>query len=145
MATLLTTIGLVGVSAGEASASPSASAGAPTGYTLFGAQAFGEAESCGFATSSFGAIYAAQPVVGMAVTANWAGGWLVTADGGVFSEGDARFYGSTGAIHLNKPIVSMTATPEAADTGSWPPTEASSPSAMPASTARRALCRWSHR
>ena len=51
-----------------------------------------------------------------------AGYWLVAADGGIFSFGDAHFYGSTGNIHLNKPIVGMTATPTAAATGSPPPT-----------------------
>ena len=31
------------------------------------------------------------------------GYWLVASDGGIFSYGDAVFYGSTGAIILNKP------------------------------------------
>jgi hypothetical protein len=34
----------------------------------------------------------------------------VARDGGIFSFGDARFYGSTGAIRLNQPIVGMAAT-----------------------------------
>jgi hypothetical protein len=33
------------------------------------------------------------------------GYWMVASDGGVFSFGDATFYGSTGGIVLNKPIV----------------------------------------
>ena len=42
-----------------------------------------------------------------------AGGyWLVASDGGIFSFGDAQFYGSTGAIHLNQPIVGMAPTPD---------------------------------
>jgi hypothetical protein len=36
--------------------------------------------------------------------------WLVASDGGIFSFGGATFYGSTGAIALNKPIVGMAAT-----------------------------------
>ena len=36
---------------------------------------------------------------------------MVATDGGVFSFGDARFFGSTGDIRLNKPIVGMAATP----------------------------------
>ncbi|MDA8355030.1 MAG: Ig-like domain-containing protein, partial [Actinomycetota bacterium] len=36
---------------------------------------------------------------------------LVASDGGIFSFGAARFYGSTGSIALNKPIVGMAATP----------------------------------
>ena len=39
------------------------------------------------------------------------GYWLVASDGGVFTYGDAAFYGSTGAIALNKPIVAMAADP----------------------------------
>ena len=35
------------------------------------------------------------------------GYWLVASDGGIFSYGDAVFYGSTGAMALNKPIVGM--------------------------------------
>ena len=52
----------------------------------------------------------AQPIVGMTATTDGNGYWLVAADGGIFSYGDATFYGSTGGIHLNKPIVSMAAT-----------------------------------
>ena len=36
---------------------------------------------------------------------------LVATDGGIFSFGDARFFGSTGNIRLNQPIVGMTSTP----------------------------------
>jgi Glycosyl hydrolase family 26 len=53
-----------------------------------------------------------QPIVGMAAAPEEGSYWLVAADGGVFSAGDARFYGSTGAIRLNKPIVGMAATPD---------------------------------
>ena len=35
------------------------------------------------------------------------GYWLVASDGGVFSFGDARFYGSMGGRHLNKPMVGI--------------------------------------
>ncbi len=34
------------------------------------------------------------------------GYWLVASDGGVFSY-NAPFYGSTGSIHLNKPVVGI--------------------------------------
>jgi hypothetical protein len=43
--------------------------------------------------------------------------WLVASDGGVFSFGGAQFYGSTGGIHLNKPIVGMAGTHDSA--GYW--------------------------
>ena len=45
------------------------------------------------------------------------GYWLVASDGGVFNYGNAGFYGSTGAIHLNKPIVGLAATSD--DHGYW--------------------------
>jgi hypothetical protein len=38
------------------------------------------------------------------------GYWMVGSDGGVFAFGDAVFYGSTGGIHLTKPIVAMAST-----------------------------------
>src|SRR5438477_3022050 len=37
---------------------------------------------------------------------------LVAGDGGIFSFGDAAFYGSTGNLRLNKPIVGMAPTPD---------------------------------
>ena len=45
------------------------------------------------------------------------GYWEVASDGGIFSFGGARFYGSTGSLHLNAPIVGMAATPD--DAGYW--------------------------
>jgi IPT/TIG domain len=40
------------------------------------------------------------------------GYWEAAADGGVFSFGGAQFYGSTGNIKLNQPIVAMADTPD---------------------------------
>jgi hypothetical protein len=51
------------------------------------------------------------PVVGMATTLDNRGYWLVASDGGIFSVGDAHFYGSTGALRLTRPIVGMATTP----------------------------------
>ncbi len=53
-----------------------------------------------------------QPIVGMAITPDGGGYWLVASDGGIFAYGDATFYGSTGALTLNQPIVGMAATPD---------------------------------
>ena len=50
-------------------------------------------------------------------TPDGAGYWIAASDGGVFSFGDAHFYGSAGSIHLNAPIVGMTPTPDGA--GYW--------------------------
>ncbi|MCZ7527379.1 MAG: hypothetical protein M5U14_13970 [Acidimicrobiia bacterium] len=46
-----------------------------------------------------------------AAGAGLAGYYVLGADGGVFAFGDARFYGSTGGMRLNQPIVGMAATP----------------------------------
>ena len=59
----------------------------------------------------------ASPVVGTAATSDGLGYWVVAADGGIFSYGDADFEGSTGGIHLNAPVVGMAATP--AGHGYW--------------------------
>ena len=53
-----------------------------------------------------------RPLVGMVATGDQQGYWLVASDGGVFSYGDAAFYGSTGNIHLNRPIVGLSSTPD---------------------------------
>ena len=53
-----------------------------------------------------------KPIVGMAATPDGGGYWLVASDGGIFSYGDAQFYGSTGSMTLNKPVVGMAATPD---------------------------------
>ena len=53
-----------------------------------------------------------KPVVGMAPMPDGGGYWLVASDGGIFSYGDASFFGSRGGQPLNKPIVGMAATPD---------------------------------
>ena len=52
------------------------------------------------------------PIVGMAATPDGEGYWLVASDGGVFTFGNAQFYGSEGGVPLNAPIVGMAATPD---------------------------------
>ena len=42
---------------------------------------------------------------------------LVASDGGIFSFGGARYFGSTGGMHLNRPIVDMAST--ISDNGYW--------------------------
>ena len=49
--------------------------------------------------------------VAVARTPTARGGWIASADGGVFTYGDAAFYGSMGGVELNQPIVGMAATP----------------------------------
>jgi hypothetical protein len=52
-----------------------------------------------------------SPVVAIAATPTGHGYWLVGSDGGVFSFGDARFYGSRGSSAPPLPVVSIAATP----------------------------------
>ena len=63
----------------------------------------------------------------MAPTADGRGYRLVASDGGVFTYGDAGFYGSMGGRTLDAPVVGMAATPDgrgywlvASDGGSSP-------------------------
>src|SRR5207244_12735619 len=55
--------------------------------------------------------------VGTAAAAPPSGCWMVASDGGIFSFGDAEFYGSTGNIKLNQPITGMAPTQSGA--GYW--------------------------
>ncbi len=48
-----------------------------------------------------------KPIVGITHTRDRQGYWMVASDGGIFSYGNARFFGSTGNIVLNRPIVGM--------------------------------------
>ena len=48
-----------------------------------------------------------KPVVGMASTPDGQGYWETATDGGIFNYGDAFFWGSTGSITLNKPVVGI--------------------------------------
>jgi hypothetical protein len=68
------------------------------------------------ATSGFVNYFDVQPPPGENFTlfsiSNPAGGyWTVASDGGVFTFGDAEFFGSTGGLTLNRPVVGMAATP----------------------------------
>ena len=44
------------------------------------------------------------------LTVKGQGYWLVGGDGGIFTFGAAQFYGSTGALHLQRPVVAITPT-----------------------------------
>ena len=47
----------------------------------------------------------------MSSSPSGSGYWFVASDGGIFSFGDAAFFGSAGNVKLNKPITAMAATP----------------------------------
>jgi hypothetical protein len=99
-----------GTVVGMASWAPQGANDSVTGYWI--ANGAGLVASCGWAPN-FGVIGfpLSRPIVGIAATPSGNGYWLVASDGGVFSYGDANFYGSTGSMDLNKPIVGMAANP----------------------------------
>ena len=51
----------------------------------------------------------AAPVVGVAVTPDGGGYWLVGADGGVYAYGDASFMGSLVGLNLAAPVTGVSA------------------------------------
>jgi hypothetical protein len=57
------------------------------------------------------------------------GYWLVGSDGGIFTYGDATFYGSPGSLALNKPIVGMAAPSASAAAASTTTTMTTPPTA----------------
>jgi hypothetical protein len=57
------------------------------------------------------------PVTTTPTTTPGHGYWLVGSDGGIFSFGAAQFYGSTGALTLQRPVVGIT--PTTNDGGYW--------------------------
>jgi Glycosyl hydrolase family 26 len=67
------------------------------------------------APSAAGAASAPAPAtraVALVSTPDGQGYWIATSTGGVYSFGDAHFYGSAGGNVLNAPIVGMAATPD---------------------------------
>lgn len=80
----------------------------------------------------------AGEIVGIAPTADGNGYWLAGADGGVFSYGDAKFFGSMAGRPLNKPIVGIVSTADGngywligADGGVFAFGDAAAPSSNP--------------
>ena len=53
-----------------------------------------------------------SPILAAAATPDGGGYWLASADGGVFTFGDATYEGSLGALPLQGPIIGMAATPD---------------------------------
>jgi hypothetical protein len=51
-----------------------------------------------------------QPVVGIASTKDGRGYWLAAADGGIFTFGNAHYFGSLAGRRLDQPIVGISAT-----------------------------------
>ncbi|MEO1062085.1 MAG: HNH endonuclease family protein [Actinomycetota bacterium] len=58
-----------------------------------------------------------EPIIAATPTPSGDGYYLVGADGGVFTFGDAGFHGSTGGLTLNEPVVAVAADPDGS--GYW--------------------------
>ncbi len=61
--------------------------------------------------------YNPPPPVTSSGTASSHGYWLIGSDGGIFSFGSAQFYGSTGSLKLQRPVVGIVPTKD--DAGYW--------------------------
>jgi hypothetical protein len=80
---------------------------------LFEASASGAVANAQLSTQTYGSMAGTTlnaPIVGVAITPDGGGYWLVASDGGIFAFGDAGFYGSMGGIDLNQPIVGISPT-----------------------------------
>ena len=101
----------VSLPARAAFAGTSTSAGATSSpthpYSGGGILPFGDATGYGTLDVALSSV-----ITGMAPTPDGKGYWLVGADGGVFTFGDAGFFGSLGALKLAGPIVGMASTPD---------------------------------
>ena len=116
-AALFTTVPVT--AAGAAPKAPSPAASVRAAGSVAGGLAYRTATADGASYTFTGqglsatpAMALTLPVVGMASTPDGGGYWMVAADGGVFSFGDAHFYGSTGGVRLVEPIVGMASTPD---------------------------------
>jgi cell wall-associated NlpC family hydrolase len=115
---------VLGVGPVAVNASPAVAA-APAGHTaltgvsdnfwLFTSSGALEAYGVPSYGSPTGPLY--RPLVTTIVDHAQTGYWLVASDGGVFAYGSAGFFGSTGNIALNQPIVGFSQTPD--DRGYW--------------------------
>ena len=102
LAASLLSAAAVTLGAGTSGATPPPNSVVPFGSTPVGANAVDNPNA---------------PIVGMAATPRGGGYWLVASDGGVFTYGDAVFWGSAGGLHLNAPVVALAATRDGA--GYW--------------------------
>ncbi|MGH9081503.1 MAG: hypothetical protein ACRDYE_15765, partial [Acidimicrobiales bacterium] len=110
-AVMLVGAGAMTLAAGPAEAA-SIGAAQPRVYQGGGVIGFGDAASInapiGSALSSVMVGVAANP----ASSPGNQGYWLAAADGGVFAQGNAGFYGSLGALRLQGPVVGIAPTPD---------------------------------
>ena len=75
-------------------------------------QSFGDATNYGDETTIAHATGHVGKPVALATTSDGRGYWIVDSDGGVFTFGDAAFYGSMGGKPLNAPVVNIAVAPD---------------------------------
>jgi len=75
-------------------------------------EAFGDASTFGDETTAPGPAGHVGSPVGLAAMPTGKGYWIADSDGGVFSFGTARFFGSMGGRPLNAPVVGIVAAPD---------------------------------
>ncbi len=114
---VVVTVATAVVAAPPATAAPTGSAlvshalDSPHVYSGGGVVGFGAPAVGGPVTQTLNSVVVAQAVNPAATVAD-EGYWLASADGGVYAVGNAGYYGSLGALHLQGPIVAMAATPD---------------------------------
>jgi SpoIID/LytB domain protein len=70
-----------------------------------------------YGPATLGSLPGVTTLAGGQTSGGVGGYWINASDGGVFSFGNAQFYGSTGGMRLNQPVVAMASTHDAA--GYW--------------------------
>jgi SpoIID/LytB domain protein len=70
-----------------------------------------------YGPATLGSLPGGTTLIGDQLNGGVGGYWINAADGGVFSFGNAQFYGSTGGMRLNQPVVAIASTHDAA--GYW--------------------------
>jgi hypothetical protein len=86
-------------------------------FNDIGAFSLGVVSTCTWSISVTSVAPAPPPSPNPAPSTGQHGYWLVGSDGGIFSFGSAQFYGSTGALTLQRPVVGITPTID--DRGYW--------------------------
>ena len=104
--------GLFGVTPGPAGAETVGQALAqPHVFAGGGVLGFGAPPAGSILSTPLNSVMVAQAANPVAPKTN-EGYWLASADGGVYAEGDAGFYGSLGNLRLAGPVVAIAATPD---------------------------------
>ncbi|MGH9076245.1 MAG: polysaccharide deacetylase family protein, partial [Acidimicrobiales bacterium] len=85
--------------------------GGPAGPPVTGPQA-SAAYAFGAAPAPSAAVTSPTPLVAATPTAGGLGFWMASADGAVYTSGDAAYLGGANAGKLNRPVVGMAATPD---------------------------------